>query len=64
MATKVITRAKCPNCSGWVIEFGKSEYKLAEMTEWRSPLGIDPKMRQFKCEACDHVFYQVRREYE
>ncbi len=57
-------RAQCFQCSGWVIELGKREYRLAEMTEWRPPPGIDPKMRQFKCPGCGAVFYKVKGGYE
>jgi hypothetical protein len=64
METAAVTRARCPNCAWWDPDKCQGHFSLAEMTEWRPDPGLDPHMRQFKCEACGRVFYLVRREYE
>ena len=43
-------RKSCPNCQ-----------KLAELTGWLPPKGIDPRMREYKCPDCPERFYQIAR---
>lgn len=29
-----------------------------ELTDWKPPLGIDPKLRQFECPVCHRFVYK------
>lgn len=54
-----MNRPRCDNCKRWLKHNRKWLYHLMTLTEWLPPPGIDPKMREFKCESCNHKIYVV-----
>lgn len=56
-------KAKCLKCRVLDESSSRYTYYLASETDWLSPAGYDPMLRQFKCENCGDVFYkQVSEE--
>ena len=35
-----------------------------DLTDWKPPLGLDPKLRKFRCPKCDTRIYKVPRGFE
>ena len=50
----------CPHCSIGVDKAHHLESELipAELQDWLPPVGVDPRMRKYKCKA-GHVFYDI-----
>lgn len=56
MLKKVV---KCQLCKWYDRDEEAWNYKMAFITDWRPPKGLDPKMREFKCSGCGQLFYVI-----
>ncbi len=43
----------CPDCRG----------RAGLVTDFKTPQGIDPRLRAFKCLDCGSIFYKVVNDY-
>lgn len=57
-------RVRCKDCWCWNVAKRRIVHRMAHVTNWQPPVGLDPGMREFKCSHCGSLVYKVLSEKE